>query len=498
MRGTAETSRASPSGRLGEIMNIFPDQVSTDSVLVSFIYIVAAVSVIFVILGIAIIDMGLVRRRNVLDTMVQKITAVMIGGGATILGGYALWQWQFNNAMGVPNPLGQAISDWWIGGRATTTAAVHLDPKLFPEADSLQIFMVFFVVFSMAIMALIHTGVVERIKALPLYVMSAVVGLVLAPLAAYLCWGSVSPLTNLGVHDFDGAFPLYIFAGTWVLVLSWRLGPRLGALQPHHSGARPVPHHIGMVGAGVLLIMFSLPLNAVGSGYVIPGQGYFGISFTESGLGLVIENVFAALLGGGIMGSFMAYKRREPTWAFLGPISGAVIGATLFDIGNPWKCLLVGLLGPLVSIGTVALMRRLHIDEPKVLPLAFGPGVVGALLTGFVQWGTKTGGYLGLDGAYLVGHATITPWWQLVGVVTDMAVSGIPCLLLCLLLEKFGGLRVDVETEIIGLDAAHWATSNFGDDLNPPLVRVRDQETVLSARADAADRVVQVGGLEQG
>ena len=66
----------------------------------------------------------------------------------------------------------------------------------------------------------------------PLYVMALVIGLVLSPVVAFLCWGPVGPLTNHGTHDFDGIFPLYIFAGTWVLVLSWRLGPRLGAFKP--------------------------------------------------------------------------------------------------------------------------------------------------------------------------------------------------------------------------------------------------------------------------
>jgi ammonium transporter, Amt family len=453
-------------------MKNFPDQVSTEAVLTTFIYVVAAAAVILVVLGLGLIDMGLVRRRNVLDTWVQKISAAMIGGAATMLGGYALWQWQFNQAFAVPHPLRQAIKDWWLGGHAATAAAVHLDSKIFPEADVLQVFLVFFATFSMATLALIHTGVVERVRALPLYVMALVIGGVLSPLVGYLCWGSLSPLTNRGVHDFDGVFPLYIFAGTWVLVLAWRVGPRLGAFKPHPSGARPVPHHLGFVGAGVLLIVFAAPFIAIGSGYVIPGSGFYGVSFTQSGLGLVFENVYAAILGGGVMGALLAYRRREPAWVFLGPIAGLVICGTLFDVGNPWECLLVGLAGPIVGVGTTKLLRRLQIDEPKVLPLAFGPGVVGALLTGFIAWGTKTGGYPGLEGKYALGHAIITPWWQLVGVLTTMAVSGIPCLVLCLIFERVGKLRVSEETELIGLDAAHWDTTNFGDDLDAPPIAV--------------------------
>ena len=451
-------------------MEQFPAQASTNWILSTFIYTLGAVAVLLVVAGLVFIDKGLVRRRNVLDTTVQKIGAAMIGGLGTLLIGYPIWQWQFNQAFGVPSPLWQAVKDWWLGGAFTTTASRYIDPAVLPEADVLQIFLVFFITFTMATMALIHTGVVERIKPLPLYVMSFVVGAVLSPLVGYLCWGSLSPLTLRGTHDFDGIFPLYITAGTFVLVLAWRVGPRLGAFRPHSSGAKPASHNAAFVGVGVLLILFALPFITIGSGYIVPDVGFFGISFTESGIGLVIVNLFAAVLGGAFVGLLLAYRRREASWALLGPLAGVVMGGTLFDIGTAWECLLVGALGPLVALGTAALLRKAQIDDPKVVPLALGPGVVGALLTGFLEWGTPTGGYIGLEGEYAVGVGEITPWWQLAGVVATMLVVGVPALLMCLVFEKLGGLRATEEAELAGLDASQWGVSNFGDDLEPPVL----------------------------
>jgi ammonia channel protein AmtB len=445
----------------------FPEQASTNWILSTFVYTVGAVAVLLVVVGLVFIDVGLVRRRNVLDTALQKIGAAMVGGLGTLLVGYPIWQWQFDQAFGVPDPFLQAMRDWWLGGAFTTTASRHIDPSALPEADVLQIFLVFFVTFTMATVALIHTGVVERIKAVPLYVMSFVVGAVLSPLVGYLCWGSLSPLTLRGTHDFDGVFPLYVTAGTFVLVLAWRVGPRLGAFGGvHRTGARPAAQNLSFVGIGTLLILLALPFVTLGSGYIVPDVGFFGISFTESGMGVVIINLVAAILGGAVVGLLLAHRRHEPTWAFLGPISGVVITGTLLDIGNAWQCLLIGALGPLVGLGTASLLRRIRIDDPKVVPLALGPGAVGAVLTGFLEWGTRTGGYIGLEGPYAVGVAHITPWWQLAGVGATMLVAGVPAFLMCLVFERFGGLRADAAEEVVGLDRARWGVENSSDDLD--------------------------------
>jgi ammonia channel protein AmtB len=299
--------------------------------------------------------------------------------------------------------------------------------------------------------------------------MAFFIGLVFSPLAGYLAWGPLGPLTNNGTHDFEGVFPLYIFAGTWVAVLAWRLGPRLGAFAEHPRRVAPAGHNLGLAGLGVLLIVFAIPLVSIGSTFIIPETGVFGISFTSTGLGLIVINVLLAICVGGIVGSLIAYRRREPVWAFLGPIAGAVFCGTMFDIADPWVIMLVAIGGPFVALGTANLLRRLKIDEPKVVPVALGPGIVGAILCGFLFWGTKTGGYPGLEGKFALQHAEITPWYQLFGVLAVVACAGIPSLLICLAFEKRGKLRVSDEEEIAGLDVSYWDVSNFGEEGGHPV-----------------------------
>lgn len=62
----------------------------------AFIYTLGAVAVVLVLASLLIIDTGMVRKRNVLDTAVQKIGAAMICGLGTLIIGYPIWTWQFN------------------------------------------------------------------------------------------------------------------------------------------------------------------------------------------------------------------------------------------------------------------------------------------------------------------------------------------------------------------------------------------------------------------
>jgi ammonia channel protein AmtB len=67
-----------------------------------------------------------------------------------------------------------------------------------------------------------HFAAAERIKALPDYIMCAGIGGVAYPFVLYFTWGSASPITARGTHDFIGVFVAYIFAGTFALMLARR------------------------------------------------------------------------------------------------------------------------------------------------------------------------------------------------------------------------------------------------------------------------------------
>jgi Amt family ammonium transporter len=435
---------------------IFKDQVSSDMFMLAIFYGVATVCLLFVVGAVGLIDAGLVRRKNLLDTWIQKLACALIAGGALTFIGYGIWEIQYYQALGIPSPVSQAIKDWWLFGSNVTTFSHRLDPKISPEADVYQVFMAFFVAYAMVAGALLHSAGLERVKAKPMYIICAVAGGLIVPINLYLTWGSVSPLTNRGVHDYIGIYSLYITVGVWALIIAWRAKPRLGAFTADARTMGPVPHNLGLSAVGVMILMFAAPFAFLGCGYIIPGTGYFGISLTESGFGIVVLNVFMSYVGGGLGGAIIAYRTRNPIMGLIGVAAGYIGAGACLDIGKPWQVLIVSFIAPFVVWSTYLVLSRRGIDDKKIVPLALGGGLYGALVAGIVGWGDKTGGFFGLTGTYAPQHATINLGWQAIGVVVIVAISAVSGLVVIVGLEKTIGLRVSEDDEIRGLDAAYW------------------------------------------
>ncbi len=180
---------------------------------------------------------------------------------------------------------------------------------------------------------------------------------------------------------------------------------------------------------------------------------------TNSGFGLVLENVFMSFLGGALTGFAISYLTKNPIMALLGPVAGYIGCSCSFDVAKPLGILVISAIAPVVVYGGYLLMQKLRIDDKKIVPLALFGGVYAALAAGIAGAGKATGGYFELEnGAYAFQHASITIGHQLVGVLVTLGISGVTGLLLIVGLEKTIGLRVDRDKEIEGLDEANWGS----------------------------------------
>jgi Amt family ammonium transporter len=431
------------------------EQLTTEIFTSDILYVVGTIAIVIAIVGIGFLDAGLTRRRNLLDNWLGKLLAGVSTAFGFLFIGYGVWWWQYYTALGIPKPLKHAISDWWLGGTALTTLPQNLDPKLFPAADVSLVFMALFIAFAMLLGAFIHSAGLDRIRPAALYGICFVVGAIVFPFVSYLTWGSTSPLTNHGLHDYVGVFALYIFVGAFSLVLNWQLGPRRSQPRPEDGGI----HNVGNVGTGVFLVMFALPAIVLASGWLFPGQGYFGISMTSTAIGTVIISVFAAFLGGGLMGMLLTARTKDPVYGLLGPLAGYISCGTLFDVVDPWVVLLVSLAGPLCFLGMRRAVRAVGIEDAKIGPLMLGPGIFAALIAGIVAGNVHTGGYVGLTGKYGFQHAHITFGWQLIGVGVTLGIAVLTAVVLTTIAKVTVGLRVTNSAEETGLDGAYWSPS---------------------------------------
>ncbi len=443
---------------MSEGLKTFAAQVSPGAYTSDIFYMLGCLGVIFGMVALTLLDAGIVNRKNVIDTIVQKWVCGMVGGGAYLILGYGMWNWQIYQALGIPHALAQALSDWSIFGPNFTTYAQNLDPAVVPGADTSQIFGAFFVLFIMLICMLMHGAGVERMKPAPAFIMSLLIGGIFNPILAYLTYSSASPLTNSGLHDFVGDFVLYVFIGVWSLILAWRLGPRR---QPALA-----PGNFPLVALGAFFLIMAIPLFVPACGFLTPGEGFYGITANDSGLGLVFYGLVLALVGGGLSGAIIAYIKANPVYVILGPIAGYISCSALIDLALPWQALLIGFCGPVVMVAGEAIMRRLGIDETKIVPLALGPGVFSALMAGIVGAGRAQGGFFGVtSGPYAYQHAHISFATQIEGTALILAGSAVVGLVVIYLIEKTIGLRVTPAQEDAGLDATYW--SGFSTNSSP-------------------------------
>ncbi len=445
-------------GTLTPVASFFSSQVSADSFTQDIFYAMATVCLLFVVAAVGLIDAGLVRRKNLLDTWVQKLVCAMLAGVGMVAIGYAFWEAQYYQAFGTPNAVGQALHDWSIFGPAQTHFSQNLDPKLFPTADVYQIFVVFFVAYAMVGAALLHSAGLERVKALPMYIMSLVLGTIVIPVALFYTWGSTSPLTNRGVHDYIGSYSLYVVVGVWALILAWRAGPRLGAFDRDARTIGPVPHNLSWSAIGIGVLLFAAPFAFLGCGYFVPGSGYYGISLTSSGFGIALVNIFVSYLGGGIAGALISYRTKNPIMALIGVAAGYIGSGASLDIAQPWEIFIIAFVGAFAVYGVYQLLYKLRIDDKKIVPLALGGGTYSVIVAGIVGAGKHTGGYFGLTGKYAPQHASISIGWQLIGLAVTVAIALISGLVVIVGLEKTIGLRVSEKAEIDGLDEHYWGS----------------------------------------
>jgi Amt family ammonium transporter len=370
--------------------------------------------------GLALFYGGMVRRKNVLSTIMHSMAAIPVLAIAWAFVGYTL-------AFG-PTKGGFIGGFDHLGLRGLESDVHGTVPTL--------AFAAFQMMFAIITPALISGAFAERMK-FSAYLVFVVFwsALVYYP-AAHWVWGEGGWLLGLGALDFAGGCVVHLTAGASALVCALVIGPR--AKYPQE---RPIPHNLTMTMTGAGILWFGwFGFNA---GSALASGSLASLAFMTTQLGA----------SGGAVGWIVVewWHRGKPT--ALGVASGIVAGLVAITPAAgfvaPWAAVAIGMMAGLVCYGAVLLKYRLGYDDSLD---AFGVhgvgGFTGALLTGvFAQKALNDGG---ADGA-LFGNVSLLGVQALACAATGVYAAAITFVLLKAINATIG-LRVSDSDEREGLD----------------------------------------------
>ncbi len=384
--------------------------------------------------GLAFFYGGLVRRKNVLATMMQSFFVLCLLSIQWILWGYSL-------AFG-PD-IGHFIGSLaWFGLKGVGMAP---NPDYAATIPHL-LFMVYQMMFAVITPALITGAFAERMKFSTYAVFTLVWATLVYDPICHWVWGAGGWLWNMGALDFAGGTVVHISSGIAALVCALVLGKRRG------YGREPMsPHNLPLTILGAALLWF----------------GWFGFN-AGSALGANELAVWAfiatntAAAAAGLTWMFIEWKAiGKPT--ILGGATGAVAGLVAITPAagfvSPLSAICIGILVSAVCYTAVAVIKlKFGYDDSLD---AFGVhgvgGTVGALATGlFAQKIINVAGNNGL----FFGNAKML-LTQAIGVGATMIYSVTVTFILLKVLDATMGLRVPDEEEVVGLDITQHEESAY-------------------------------------
>ena len=396
---------------------------------------ICAALVFFMTPGLAFFYGGLVRRKNVVNTMMACVAIMGLSVVMWVLFGYSL---SFGgNHAGI-------IGDFrWFG-----LSGIGMD-EAGPYAATIPhlVFVAFQMMFAMITPALITGSLVGRVKFKALFLFIALWSVVVYYPMAHMVWGEGGLLAAIGSVDFAGGDVVHISSGVSALVLAIILGKRRGYEVTTYR-----IHNIPFVVLGASLLWFGwFGFNA---GSSLKADGLAAHAFMTSGI-----SAASALLSWMLIDTLISKKTT-----LVGASTGLVVGLVAITPGAGfvpiWASFIIGaLVSPICYFGVSLIKKKLKIDDALD---AFGchgiGGIWGGIATGiFTQKSiNSTAKWDGLIfGDYHLFAA------QIVGILVTAAVAVVGTLICVAIVRLFTTLRVDKRDEQLGLDISQHGESAY-------------------------------------
>jgi Amt family ammonium transporter len=414
------TSAATPAAPTSPVV-VGADRISSGDT--SWMLTSTALVLMMTIPGLALFYGGMVRKKNVLATLMQSYSITCLASVLWVVVGYTL-------AFTPGNGLVGGFSRFFLHGmvfenEAAKLSVSHLAPTI-PES----VYMMFQMTFAIITPALVTGAFADRMKFSAMLAFMALWSVLIYAPIAHMMWEPTGFWATAGVLDFAGGTVVHVNAGIAGLVCALVLGKRLGygreAMAPHNLT-------LTLIGASLLWVGW-FGFNA---GSAVASNG-------RAGMAIFVTQFATAVAALAWMFTEWIAKGKP---SVLGIASGAVAGLVAITPASgfvgAFGALVIGLaagIGCFFAATTVKGWFR-YDDSLDAFGVHCVGGIIGALLTGVLNVRAISG----VDGSLLT---------QAGAVATTLLVSGVGTFILLKALDMTIGLRVSEEQEREGLDLA--------------------------------------------
>jgi Amt family ammonium transporter len=433
---SAQTATASSADRMATLEKQVADQqkaiaaaqMSGDN---SWMLVSAALVLMMTGPGLALFYGGLVRKKNVLGTMMQSFAMMAV---ITVL--WAMLTYSL--AFGSGNAFIGGLHNVFLHG-------VGLDPSPYAPTIPLQTFMIYQLMFAIITPALITGAFAERMKFSAMLVFLTLWSIVVYSPMAHMVWG-VGGLLNAATGwmpclDFAGGTVVHVTSGVSALVTALYLGKRIGypkePMQPHSVV-------LSFIGACLLWV------------------GWFGFNAGSAlAAGTLATSAFVATHFGAAaaaIGWAAAEWIRNGKPSALGAISGAVAGLVAITPASgfvgPINALWIGLIAGVACFLMVVKVKNWfgYDDSLDAFGVHGAGGTIGAVLTGVFASSAVNPVFGAGKGTGLIQGNWMQVIHQIGGVAIAWVLSIVGTLAILFVVDKTIGLRVSAADEQTGLD----------------------------------------------
>ncbi|OBY72466.1 ammonium transporter [Acinetobacter gyllenbergii] len=387
----------------------------------AWVLVSTALVLLMTIPGLALFYGGMVRKKNVLSTMMFSLSAAILVSLIWVIVGYSL---AFSGTGAYVGDLSKAL----LNGVAFDALSGTI-----PES----LFVVFQMTFAIITVAIISGSIADRMKYSAFMAFIAVwVILVYAPITHWV-WAADGWLFKKGALDFAGGTVVHINAGVAGLVAAYMLGKRTGLGRESMA-----PHNLTLTVIGASLIWVGW--------FGFNGGSALGAGARASMAILVTQVAAAAAAFSWLIVERLIRGKASVLGGASGAVAGLVVITPAAGFVGVGGALIMGLIGGVVCFwGITALKRLLKADDALD---AFGlhavGGIVGAILTGIFY----------SDEIIKAANVTLDPtfagqlWVQIEGVLATIAYSAIVTFIILKVIDLVIGIRVSADDERMGLD----------------------------------------------